>query len=261
MVQKSQLITSIIINGGNAFFLIYYIYDSYLHPIDLLHITRWSFFLNSIFTTICLICDIIIYHSEKEETTIDMNYNIMNDEDNKSQTGEDFIIVIKKLDNWNKNKYGIVCNTFCYFVSLGFLLLLFFENETMQVSKSIKNVFNCIYHHLIIQIIIIINVFISERQKHYFSWLYLAIILGIYLSYIVIIWTVKYHFQINAYFFMREKTKLFLFFCSLVTCLFLFMCYLLNMFIVNFRNKYNNKKISDKDILEDKSDEKNFNLI
>ena len=260
MVQRSQLITSIIINGGNAFFLIYYIYDSYVHPIDLLHITRWSFFLNSIFTTICLICDIVIYYSEKEETSIDMNYNLMNDED-KSQKREDFIIMIKKLDNWNKNKYGIVCNTFCYFVSLGFLLLLFFENNLMQVSKSIKNVFNCIYHHLIIQIIIIINVFISERQKHYFSWFYLTIILIIYLSYIIIICIEKYYFQINAYFFMIDKTKLFLFFCALVSCLFLFICYLLNMYIINFKNKYNNKKISDKDILEDKSDEKNYNLI
>ena len=191
MVEKSQLITSIIINGGNTFFLIYYIYDSFIHPIDLLHITRWSFFLNSLFTTICLFCDIIIYNIEKEESIIDMNYNLMIDKDiNKKE--KNLISKIKTLDDFNKNKYGVVCNTFCYFVSLGFLFLFFFENDIMQVSKSIKNLFNCIYHHFIIQIIIIINVFISERKKHFFSWVYLNIIFAVYILYIIIICFEKY---------------------------------------------------------------------
>jgi len=231
MVQKSQLITSIIINGGNTFFLLYYIYDSYVHPIDLLHITRWSFFLNSIFTTICLICDIIIYHIEKEETSIDMNYNLMIDKDiNKKE--KNINSKIKQLDDFNKNKYGIVCNTFCYFVSLGFLFLFLFENDIMQVSKSIKNLFNCIYLHFIMQIIIIINVFISERKKHFFSWSYLNIIFSIYLFYVIIIIFEKYFFGINAYFFMRDKTKFFLFLCFIFSWVFLFFCYLLNMFII-----------------------------
>jgi hypothetical protein len=244
MVQKSQLITSIIINGGNTFFLLYYIYDSYVHPIDLLHITRWSFFLNSIFTTICLICDIIIYHIEKEETSIDMNYNLMIDKDiNKKE--KNLMSRIKTLDDFNKNKYGIVCNTFCYFVSLGFLFLFFFENDIMQVSKSIKNLFNCIYHHFIIQIIIIINVFISERKKHFFSWFYLNIIFAVYILYIIIICFEKYFLGINAYFFMRDKTNLFLFFCFIFSSLFLFLCYLLNMYIINFRSNKNKDTLFD----------------
>ena len=250
MVQKSQLITSIIINGVNTFFLLYYIYDSYVHPIDLLHITRWSFFLNSIFTTICLICDIIIYHIEKEETSIDMNYNLMIDIDiNKKE--KNINSKIKQLDDFNKNKYGIVCNTFCYFVSLGFLFLFLFENNIMQVSKSIKNLFNCIYLHFIMQIIIIINVFISERKKHFFSWFYLNIIFSIYLFYVIIITFEKYFFGINAYFFMRDKTKFFLFFCFIFSWIFLFLCYLLNMFIIN---KIFDKKINH-DTIRDESDE------
>ena len=244
MVEKSQLITSIIINGGNTFFLIYYIYDSFIHPIDLLHITRWSFFLNSLFTTICLICDIIIYNIEKEESIIDMNYNLMIDKDiNKKE--KNLISRIKTLDDFNKNKYGIVCNTFCYFVSLGFLFLFFFENDIMQVSKSIKNLFNCIYHHFIIQIIIIINVFISERKKHFFSWFYLNIIFAVYILYIIIICFEKYFLGINAYFFMRDKTNLFLFFRFIFSSLFLFLCYLLNMYIINFRSNKNKDTLFD----------------
>lgn len=244
MVEKSQLITSIIINGGNTFFLIYYIYDSFIHPIDLLHITRWSFFLNSLFTTICLFCDIIIYNIEKEESIIDMNYNLMIDKDiNKKE--KNLISRIKTLDDFNKNKYGIVCNTFCYFVSLGFLFLFFFENDIMQVSKSIKNLFNCIYHHFIIQIIIIINVFISERKKHFFSWFYLNIIFAVYILYIIIICFEKYFLGINAYLFMRDKTNLFLFFCFIFSSLFLFLCYLLNMYIINFRSNKNKDTLFD----------------
>ena len=245
MVKKPQLITSIIINGGNTFFFFFYTYDSYMHPIDLLHITRWSFFLNSIFTTICLICDIIIYHTEKEDSSIDMNYNLMIDKEINNKNEKNYIMYIKRLDDFNKNKYGIVCNTFCYFVSLGFLFLFFFENDIMQVSKSIKNLFNCIYHHFIILIIIII-------KKHFFSWFYLNIIFAIYLFYIIIIIFEKFFFGINAYFFMRDKTKIFLFICFIFSWLFLFLCYLLNMYIIN---KISDKKKINHDTIRDESDE------
>jgi len=245
MVQEKQLITSIILNGGNFPFLIYYIYDALMHPIDFLHITRWSYFLNSIFTTIILICDIILYLSEREESNLEIDYNLMIDKENNMQRF-DLINKIKTLDDWNNNKYGNVCNSLGYFVSVGFWFLFFFGNNIMQISKSIKSVFNCIYHHLIIQIIVIINIFSKDRKKHYFSWIYFSFIFGIFLLYCIVIYIEKYYFDANAYKFMDNKSKLFLFFCFLVSSLFLFLCYLLNIFIIDIKGKILNKtKTSD----------------
>ena len=240
MVNKEQLIISIIFNGENILFFIYYIYDSYFHQIDLLHITRWSYFLNSIFTTICLICDIIIYILEKEETEIDMNYKLMIEKEKK-----DCKYYIKLIDDWNKNKYGNISNSLGYFVSVGFWCLFFFGNNIMQISQSIKNVFNCIYHHIIIQIIIIINIFISDRKKHYFSWFYFGIIFFIYFIYCIFIGIAKYYYQKNAYYFMYDKSKLFLFFCFVFSGVFLFLSYLLNIFILDIKNSIVNKDNKD----------------
>ena len=260
MVQKKQLIISIIFNGGNFPFLIYYIYDSLMHPINFLHITRWSYYLNSIFITIILICDIIIYLSEKEESSEDMNYNLMIDKDNNKQN-ENLINKIKILDDWNNNKYGNVCNSLGYFISLGFWCLFFFGNNIMQISKSIKSVFNCIYHHLILQIIVIINIFNSDRKKHYFSWFYFIIIFGIFFFYCIFIYIEKYSFDANAYKFMDNKSKLFLFFCFVISSLFLFLCYLLNIFIIDIKGKilYKNRLGKDnKENIDDKDMEKNL---
>ena len=258
MVKKTQLIISIIFNGGNFPFLIYYLYDSIIHPIDFLHVTRWSYFLNSIYTTICLICDIIIYTSEKEGENfeLDMNYNLMIDKDNNKKK-KDLLNETKILDNWNKNKYGNVCNSLGYFVSFGFWSLFFLGNSTMQISKSIKSVFNCIYHHCIIQTIVIINIFCSERKKHNFSWFYFGIIFGIYLLYVFIICIEKYFYNKNAYFFMENKSKLFLFFCFVFSSLFLFLSYLFNIFIIDIIGKINKNKFNE-DNEEEKDAEKNL---
>ena len=112
MLTKKQLIISCIFNGGNALFLIYYIYDVISRPLELEHITRWSYYLNSIFTTICLYCDIMEYFSQ-EETEI--NYNLFLDDKNNKHKNK-----IQELNDWNRNKYGVICNTLCYFVSIGF---------------------------------------------------------------------------------------------------------------------------------------------
>ena len=259
MVQKNQLIASIIFNGGNIPFLIYYFYDAMMHPIDFLHITRWSYYLNSIFTTIILICDIATYLLEKEEQNIenDMNYNLMIDKEN-SKENLDLMNKIKLLDNWNKNKYGNVCNSLGYFVSVGFWCLFFFGNNIMQISRSIKSVFNCIYHHCIIQIIVLINIFISDRKKHYFSWIYFGIIFSIYLFYCFVVYIEKYYFDANAYKFMDNKSKLFLFFCFVFAGVFLFLSYLLNIFIIDLKGKImSNNKANDVD-KKNKDMEKNL---
>ena len=245
MITKNQLIISCIFIGGNLIFLIYYIYDIIMRTTDLEHFTRWSYYLNSIFTSICLYCDIIEYLSQENQDNIEakMDYNLIKD-DKKDN--------LQELNDWNRNKFGVICNTLCYFVSIGFWILFFLSNNLFLVTKSIKNVFNCIYHHIIIQIIIIVDIFVSKRKIHKFSWNYFRIIFFIYFLYCIVIFIEKYIFGRNAYHFMNGSSILFLILCLIISCLLLYPSYLLHIYLIEFKYKKINK-----DSLIDNNDEIN----
>ena len=250
MFTKNQLIVSCLFNGGNLIFLIYYIYDIIARPTDLEHITRWSYYLNSIFTTICLYCDIMEYFSQedKENVETEMNYKIFIEDKNNAQKNK-----LKLLNDWNRNKFGVICNTLCYFVSIGFWFLFIFGNNLMLVSKSIKNTFNCIYHHCIIQIITIIDIFAIRRKIHYFSWFYFGIIYSIFIVYCLIIYFEKYIFGRNAYHFMAGSSKIFLVLCLIIASLLLYISYLIHIFLISLKNNNNNKQ---ENLIEDIYSEK-----
>ena len=239
MFTKNQLLISCIFNGGNTLFLIYYIYDIIVRPTDLEHITRWSYYLNSIFTTICLFCDILEYISQenKENIETELNYNLLTDEKNKGQKNH-----LKELSDWNRNKFGVICNSLCYFVSIGFWSLFFLGNNAMLVSKSIKNVFNCIYHHCIIQIVIIVDLFVFKRKTHKYSWLYFGIIYSIFILYCIIIYVEKYIFGRNAYFFMNGSSKMFLILCLIISSLLLYVSYLIHIYLIELKYRIINKQ-------------------
>ena len=249
MITKKQLIISCIFNGGNVLFLLYYIYDIFVRYTDLEHITRWSYYLNSIYTSICLYCDIMQFISQEDKDNLDsqLNYKLLIEEKNDK---------LLELNHWNRNKFGVICNTLCYYVSIGFWSLFFFGNNIMLVSKSIKNLFNCIYHHCIIQIIVIVDIFAFKREIHKFNWNYFGIIYSIFISYCIIIYLEKYIFGRNAYYFMNGSSKMFLILCLIIGSALLFICYLIHIYLIEF--KYNVIK-KEELLIDDSSEEKEIN--
>ena len=234
MLTKNQLIISCFFNGGNVIFLIYYIYDICVRPTDLEHITRWSYYLNSIFTTINLFCDIMEYISQesKENMENQMNYKLIIDDQNL-EPKQNF----EKLNDWNRNQFGVICNTLSYFVSIGFWSLFLVGNSLMKVTPSIKSVFNCIYHHCIIQIVVIIDIFNIKRKVHVFSWFYFGIIYSILILYSIIIYIEKYIFGRNAYIFMKDTSKMFLILCLIISSILLYISYLIHIYLIELKNK------------------------
>ena len=179
-----------------------------------------------------------------------MNYNLLIDDKNDCKN------TLKKLNDWNRNKFGVICNSLCYFVSVGFWSLFFLGNTFMQVSKSIKNLFNCIYHHCIIQIIIIIDIFNFDRKILSFSWIYFGIIYSIFISYSIIIYIEKFYFGRNAYIFMNGSSKIFLILCLIVGSGLLYLSYLIHIYLIKFKHtKISNEKY----LLED--DKENDKII
>ena len=249
MITKKQLIISCIFNGGNFLFFIYYLYDLFMKYTDLEHITRWSYYLNSIYTTTCLCCDILQYISQENENNIEaqMNYKLLTEDKN-----ENFL----KVSYWNRNKFGVICNTLSYFVSIGFWSLFFLGNNFMLISKSIKSLFNCIYHHCIIQFVVIVDIFAFKREIHKFNWNYFGIIYSIFITYSIIIYLEKYIFGRNAYFFMNGSSKIFLFFCLIIGSILLFISYLIHIYLIEFKYKVIKKEEL---LIDENSDEKEIN--
>ena len=105
----------------------------------------------------------------------------------------------------------------------------------MLVSKNVRSWFNCYYHHLIIQLIILIDIFSSERKPIKFSWIQFGIIFGLYTIYCSGVGIEKYFIQRNAYYFMEGKSLIFLIFCFLLSSLFLYICYLIHIYLIEFK--------------------------
>ena len=142
---------------------------------------------------------------------------------------------LEKLNDWNRNKYGPICNSLSYFVLIGFWSLYFFGNKIMLVTKNVRSWFNSYYHHLIIQIIVLIDLFASDRKKIKFSWTQFGIIGGIYVAYCLIIGVEKYILGRNSYYFMDGKSLIFLIVCFLLTSIVLYISYLIHIYLVEFK--------------------------
>lgn len=246
MVTKKQLILSCVFNGLNTIMLIYYIYDISIRPSDLEHITRLSYYINSIFTTTCLICDIFLYYIQLNEENFEsqQNYKLMNE--NQEKKG-----LLERINDFNRNKFGVIFNPLSYFVAIGFWCLYFFGNTVMLVSKNVRSWFNCYYHHLIIQIIILIDIFASERKPIKFSWKQFGIIFGLYSIYCIGIGIEKLFIQRNAYYFMEGKSIVFLICCFLLAGLLLYICYLIHIYLIEYKfnkldDNYEDKNVCNK---------------
>ena len=249
MATKNQLIISSIFNGGNLLALIYYIYEIMITYSDLDQITRLSYYLNSIFTTICFLCDLFEYFLQENKDNIEaqMNYVLITDDEKSNGLP----VIIQHLNDWNRNKFGVICNTFCYFVSIGFWLLFFLGNDIMLISKSIKNLFNCIYHHCIIQIIITIDIYTFKRRIHNFSFFYFYIIYSLFILYCIMLFIEKYYFEINAYYFMINISNSFLLVCFIIGSFVLFISYLFYIYLIELFNK--NDKEQTQNIINSKN--------
>ena len=148
--------------------------------------------------------------------------------------------LLERINDFNRNKFGVIFNPLSYFVAIGFWCLYFFGNKVMLVYKNVRSWFNCYYHHLIIQIIILIDIFESERKPIKFSWKQFGIIFGLYSIYCLGVGIEKYFIQRNAYYFMEGKSLIFLKCCFLLTSIFLYICYLMHIYLIEFKlNKSN----------------------
>ena len=131
-ISTKQLIISIIFFGGNSFIFIFYLKELFTNIQLLQYLTCLSYYANSIFLFLCLICDILLYLNNNSEKG-DTDYHLINEQNTGGETN---ITWVEKLNNWNRNKYGIICNTFSFFVSISFWILYFLGESYIKTSNK-----------------------------------------------------------------------------------------------------------------------------
>ena len=235
VVTQKQLTISIIFNGGNTIIFFVYLYKIITNFSQLKYLTKLSFLTNSIYLLICLYCDVKIYYYNKN-SNIDieaLHYNLMIETQNpdKENTYDTFC---EKLNDWNRNKFGVICNTFSYFITINFWILFSMGSHYMKIGVGFWAAFDSIYLHLIITIIVIIDVFSSHRKMLVFSWLYYGIIAGLFICYCIFNYVDNYiNFKkSNTY---MNRSGFFLAFLFLLSLILLLFCYLNHIYLIRYK--------------------------
>jgi hypothetical protein len=236
-ITKAQLISSIIFNGGNSIIFLFFLKALFYNQRILFYLTYLSYCANSIYLLFCLICDIFIYLKEKNSEENVMNYYKLLEADDDKDNNKTWI---EKLNNWNRNNYGIICNTFSFFVTICFWTLYFMGESYIKISSGFYSMLRTFYLHLIITIIIIIDIYNRKRNCIY-SCRDINIIFTLFLIYTIFIAIIKFYFNINPYAFMHSSWGLLMIFIF-IFFLILYFCYRLNLWLINYINdKYNNR--------------------
>ena len=237
-ISTKRLIISLLFFGGNTFLFILYLKELLSNFIFLKYLTNLSYYANSFFLLLCLICDIFLYINNNSSEKIETDYHLIDEQNINNENN--MLFRIEKLNNWNRNKYGVVCNTFSFFVSISFWILYFLGESYIKTSNSFYAFLSTINLHLFISVLVLIDIFISRRE-HYFSWSYFGIISLIFFIYCTITGINKYCFNINPYAFMNGSL-LFLIFYVMLSFAILYISYVLYVYLITFSKKYNNIK-------------------
>jgi len=230
IISKKQLIISLVFNGGNTLIFIYYFIKLVYNLHLLQYLTFLSYIANSIFLLLCLICDIILFIKNNPEGG-DTYYQLIDDQNINNND----IPWVEKLNNFNRNQYGVICNTYSFFVSISFWILYFLGEDYIEVSNTLLGALSTLNLHLFISIFVIIDILVSKRE-HAFSEDFFTYIALIFVAYCVMTGIDKYFFNINPYAFMEESV-LFLIFYVLISFVVLYVSYLFNVYLINLKKE------------------------
>ena len=231
-ITRKQLILSIIFNGGNTLIFCFLLKTIYLRPGILKFLTYLSYIANSIFLLFCLLCDIFVYLSQDNNSDeINNDYALI-----ESEGKEKNILWYDKLNDWNRNKYSLICNPFSFFVTFSFWILYFLGKTYIKVSSGFIPMTRSTYFHLIISMIILLDIFMSKRKRVENPSKNINIVLNLLLIYSIFICIMKYYFNIIPYAFLNSSL-IFLVCYMIFSFVLLYFCSYLNVWLVNYVNK------------------------
>ena len=216
-LTKCQFITSLIINGINTLLAIGFLSLIYFHrQVIFMFITFCTYYLNSIYLCINLICDLNLFIRKSDK--------------------------LEKLNDWNRNTFSQICNTLSYFVCILFWCLFLLGNDFMRFRKFILLEFIAyVYLHSLITVFCIIDIIIQGRNKITFRKKNFIIIMIIFKLYMLVCILEKYFIGFCPYTFIVKANNKQLIVAIFIFVIIIYNCYYFHIWMVN---KFNNDRSS-----------------
>ena len=179
-----------LILGFSIFQLLFIIFTSILfitnnHYQIFFHITNWSFLLSSIYILSISICDTSLYFFSSKK--------------------------LEKYYYFIKNSFSDIAFPYCFMISIGFwgilLVGLIFQTETFSKNGQEIGVIRILLNlhlHLGITIMMIVELFLNERDEAKLNWCSGITNTLIFLAYSLLVCISKYGYNHNAYVFMES---------------------------------------------------------
>ena len=159
---------------------------------------------------------------------------------------------LEKFNLFIRNKFSVIAYSFCYTITIEFWLILFtgitFGKNPFSEGKNVskESLFDALYLHLGIFIIIVIDLFCTKR-KLVENQILLFIINFIFCCYcVVVLWT-NYVLLRPAYPFMKNAGINIIFLTFIISFIIINSCYYLHLYLVKIINK--DDKIIEKKII------------
>ena len=215
-ISKCQFFTSLIIYGLNTLISIAILSLIFIRPkIIFMFLTMWTYYMNSVYLCINLICDFNLYINKSNK--------------------------LEKLNDWNRNIYSQICNTFTYLVFILFWSLILLGKDFMNFGKfNLFGIIINIYLHFLISVFCIIDIIIHEHNKISFKRKNFVIIFIIFTLYMILCALGKYVFNIYSYRFVRNGNLKQLLVAMFIFYIIIYNCYYFHIWLINKFNKEKN---------------------
>ena len=210
-ISTTQLLIIIIIGGINTYMFFGWFLE--LKNRRFLFMTWWSFYINSVLLMVNLFCDIYFYFTKNKKYE-DLNYLF-------------------------RNSYASVSTTLSIFVTFIFWTLIFRSLNVFNKSYDEDKIYRSIYIHLIITILLILDLFCSERDEPKFKFSELNIdyiILGLYM---ILTLLLIYVYDKPIYPFLKNIHIFTLLCYGIIFIIVMFISYYLYLGLLILKYKYN----------------------
>lgn len=209
-LTKKQFIIACIINGLNTFFYFFgfpFVFNFH----KLIFLTMITLDLNCIYLFLSFICDISLFIFKSDR--------------------------LEKMNDILRNKISNVINPISYLVTILFWFLVIFGGIINAFATAYKAI-HSIYCHLIISIFLIIDIFIAEHKRHYFSWINLGIIFAYLIIYFIIACVATFKYDDPPYHFLESITFWPLLGCCILFSIIAILCYFFQILILKIKFVY-----------------------
>ena len=193
---------------------VYYLISKNIDTIPLL--TSWTFYMNSVYLLLNVISDSYFFFTKKEN--------------------------LEFLNTFSRNKMAQIVNSFSYMVFFTYWIAVLMGPKVMEFPLEFNKVVSSLWHHGLITILIILDLFLYEHKQINFNLFDVMLISFIFLCYGITLAVEHFAFSITPYAFMKTLSPIFLLLIAILAFGLMMGGYFIHILLLKL--KCNNKQIN-----------------